>query len=85
MADEPPSGKLLGAPQEPNDPASPADPDEGARVPEAPVEEPDPFDELWDPDMDTRPERIRRTRARMRPEARTRGGGLPRGKRRDMA
>jgi hypothetical protein len=85
MLDKPPSGKPPATPPEPPDPASPADPDEDAGVPEPPVEEPDPFDELWDPDMDTRPERIRRTRARMRPEARTRGGGPPRGKRRDMA
>jgi len=43
--------------------------------------DPDPYDELWDPDMDTRPERIRKTRIRARTDARPRGGGPPRGKR----
>ncbi len=43
-------------------------------------EGPDPYDDLWDPDMDTRPERIKRT-----PKARPRGRGAPRGKRRDEA
>ena len=83
MTDKPPSGKPPATISESADPASPADPDEGAGIPEVSVENPDPFDELWDPDMDTRPERIRRTRSRTRPEPRTRGGGPPRGKRRD--
>lgn len=52
--------------REPQDAASPAD--EGT----------DPYDDLWDPNMDTRPERIRRTRARPpRPK------GPARGKRRE--
>ncbi len=46
----------------------------------APEPEPDPYDALWDPDMDTRPERIRRGRAR-RPDGRPRG--VPIRKRRD--
>ncbi len=83
MTDKPPHGKPPAATPEPTDPASADDQDEDAGTPEAPNEDPDPFDELWDPDMDTRPERIRRTRSRMRPEPRTRGGGPPRGKRRD--
>lgn len=85
MTDKLPAGKPPAAPSEPPDPGFPADPDDDAGVPEAPVEESDPFDELWDPDMDTRPERIRRTRARTRPEPRTRRGGPSRGKRRDTA
>lgn len=40
----------------------------------------DPYDDLWDPDMDTRPVRIRRTKARPRGESRSRGGAPPRGK-----
>jgi hypothetical protein len=52
---------------------------------EKPVEEPnpDPYDELWDPDMDIRPERIRKTRVRSKVDTRPRGGGVPRGKRRE--
>ncbi len=45
--------------------------------------DPDPYDELWDPDMDTRPERIRKTRVRARTDARPRGGGPPRAKRKE--
>jgi hypothetical protein len=52
---------------------------------EKPAEEldPDTYDELWDPDMDTRPERIRKTRVRSKADTRPRGGGIPRGKRRE--
>jgi hypothetical protein len=57
-------------------PAAPAGEPESLAVPEP---EPDPYDALWDPDMDTRPERIRRARAR-KPDGRARGA--PR-KRRD--
>jgi hypothetical protein len=39
----------------------------------APTEEPDLFDALWNSDMDTGPERIKRTRVR-RPEGRARSG-----------
>ena len=45
--------------------------------------ESDPYDDLWDPDMDTRPERIRKTKVRARTDSRTKGGPPPRGKRRD--
>lgn len=45
----------------------------------------DPYDDLWDPDMDTRPERIKRTKARRKPDARSRGRSVPGGKRRDEA
>jgi hypothetical protein len=65
-------------------PESPIPSAEDASGSDAEVEEPDPFDELWDPDMVTRPERIRRTRAKTRPDVRTRVGGPPRGKRRDV-
>jgi hypothetical protein len=41
----------------------------------------DPYDALWDPNMDTRPERIRKTRARR--EFRPKGGGPGRGRRRE--
>ncbi len=36
-------------------------------------EGPDLYEDLWDPDMDTRPARIRRTRARARSAASTKG------------
>ena len=85
MTDTPPRGKPPAAGSESPEPASPDERDADPGTPEAPVEDPDPFDELWDPNMDTRPERIRRTRSRTRPEPRTRGGGPPRGKRRDAA
>jgi hypothetical protein len=49
----------------------------------APADEVDPYEDLWDPDMDTRPERIRKTKARPRTASRGRGGGPPRGRRRD--
>ncbi len=76
MTEKPPSGKLPTTESEHPETASPVEHNEDASTS-------DPFDELWDPDMDTRPERIRRTRARTRPEAHTRGGGGFRGKRRD--
>lgn len=44
---------------------------------------PDPYDDLWDPDMDTRPERIKRTKARPKLDPRGRGRSAPRGKRRE--
>lgn len=43
----------------------------------------DPYDNLWDPDMDTRPVRIRKTKARPRVDSRGKGGAPPRGKRRE--
>jgi hypothetical protein len=83
MTDKPSVGKPPAHASKTPEPAPSGEHEEDATTPVAPVEEPDPFEELWDPDMDTRPERIRRTRARTRPEPRTRGGGPPRGKRRD--
>lgn len=59
------------------------EPAEGAQQLAEPGEVLDPYDDLWDPDMDTRPERIRKTKARSRTESRTRGGPPPRGKRRE--
>jgi hypothetical protein len=56
---------------------------DAAQEPAELSEESDPYDDLWDPDMDTRPERIRKTKARSRTESRTRGGPPPRGKRRE--
>jgi hypothetical protein len=52
---------------------------------ETPEEEADPYDALWDPNMDTRPERIKRTKARQRPDLRSRGRPAPKGRRRDEA
>ena len=50
-----------------------------------PIEEqtPDPYDELWDPDMDIRPVRIRKTRVKSRTDIRPRAGGAPFGRRRE--
>ena len=45
----------------------------------------DPYDELWDPDMDTRPERIKRTKTRPRSAAGSRGRPAPKGRRRQEA
>ncbi len=59
------------------------EPAEAAQGSAEPGEDPDPYDDLWDPDMDTRPERIRKTKARSRTESRIRGGPPPRGKRRE--
>ncbi len=54
-------------------------------IPEDAETAPDPYDDLWDPDMDTRPERIKRTKARRKPDARLRGRSMPGSKRRDEA
>ena len=55
---------------------------EATQEDEAPAE---PYDDLWDPDMDTRPERIKRTKTRPRLDPRGRGRSAPRGKRREEA
>jgi len=44
---------------------------------------PDPYDDLWDPDMDTRPERIKRTKARSRLDSRSRRRSSPQRRRRE--
>ena len=46
-------------------------------------EEADPYDELWDPNMDTRPERIKRTKVRQRSVPGSRGRSTPKGRRRE--
>jgi hypothetical protein len=43
----------------------------------------DPYDDLWDPDMDIRPERIKRTKARPKMDSRSRGRSSSRGRRRE--
>lgn len=75
-----PGRGLEGSPREEElEPAGP--PQEPAETDEAT----DPYDELWDPDMDTRPERIRKTKARSRTDSRPKGGPPPRGRRREGA
>jgi len=77
-------------------PRRPPIPDAGAGAsPTPPEEEPeaatteedeassDPYDELWDPDMDTRPERIKRTKTRPKLDSRGRGRSAPRGRRKE--
>lgn len=67
MTDKPPRGGLPAtASQGPNS-ASPVEREADPSAPFAQAEEPDPFDALWDLDMDGRPKRIRRTRARRLP------------------
>lgn len=44
---------------------------------------PDPYEDLWDPDMDTRPERIKRTKARSKLGSRSRGRPSPRRRQRE--
>jgi len=74
-------------------PAGPAvrpQPEDGAEALAAataedePAQETDRYEELWDPDTDTRPERIRRTRAKTR-DARGRGTVALRGRRQNLA
>jgi hypothetical protein len=68
---------------EPGDgPAPPEDELESKPTEEDEVS-PDPYDDLWDPDMDTRPERIKRTKARPKVEPRGRGRSAPRGRRKE--
>jgi hypothetical protein len=62
-------------------PAPPQDEPEPAAAEE--TEAADPYDDLWDPDMDTRPERIKRTKTRPRTDSRSRGRTPPRSKRRE--
>jgi hypothetical protein len=81
MTDKPPRGGLPATASQSPSSASPVEREADPSALFAQAEEPDLFDALWDPDMDTRPKRIRRTRARR--EARFRDGGPPRGKRRD--
>jgi hypothetical protein len=62
-------------------PAPPEDELESTAIEEG--EAADPYDDLWDPDMDTRPERIKRTKARPKIDSRGRGRTPPRGRRRE--
>ena len=70
---------------EPDSTAGPISPEEEpeSAVPDEGEAEPDPYDDLWDPDMDTRPERIKRTKARPRTDSRLRGRAPTRSKRRE--
>jgi hypothetical protein len=54
---------------------------DAAEIEEGEEHEPDRYDELWDPNIDTRPERIRKTRARR--EFRPKGGAPGRGRKRE--
>ncbi len=65
----------------PDEAVQPAADNAAAETEETEEHEPDPYDELWDPDMDTRPERIRKTRARR--EFRPKGGTSGRGRKRE--
>jgi hypothetical protein len=71
------------SPEDVSEVAALGEPDGEAAEKPAEEPDPDPYDELWDPDMDTRPERIRKTRIRSKADTRPRGGGIPHGKRRE--
>lgn len=66
---------------EPEPAGTPAPPEEELESATPGEDEPpaDPYDDLWDPDMDTRPEKIKRTKARPR------GRPSPRGRRKEEA
>jgi hypothetical protein len=55
----------------------------GGAAPTPEEEAADPYDDLWDPDMDTRPERIKKTKARLRSDPKSRGRPAPKGRRRE--
>ena len=59
------------------------EPEASAGAEGTPEEEADPYDDLWDPDMDTRPERIKKTKARLRSDPKSRGRPAPKGRRRE--
>ncbi len=74
--DRPPTGEAAQSAAETANAAA-----EAAEAETGEEHEPDPYDELWDPDMDTRPVRIRKTRARR--EFRPKGGAPGRGRKRE--
>lgn len=85
MMEKPPPHRPPAPEPEPGSgPASPDDELESA-APEGDEVPSDPYDDLWDPDMDTRPERIKKTKARPKPDARSRGRLSTRGRRREEA
>jgi hypothetical protein len=59
------------------------EPETFAGTGETPEEDADPYDDLWDPNMDTRPERIKKTKARLKSDAKSRGRPVPKGRRRE--
>jgi hypothetical protein len=72
MSDKTPPRDPMDAPPTPGGGPAPEDEPQEAASPSE--EGPEPYDDLWDPDMDTRPERIRRTKARPpRPKGPARG------------
>jgi len=81
MDDKTPRRDPVAATQKPEEGLEPPEPGEESQDTASASEEgPDPYDELWDPDVDMRPERIRRTKARPpRPK------GPARGRRREEA
>jgi hypothetical protein len=85
MMEKPPPGRPpIPDPEPAGGPARPEDElDAGtAEGDETPA---DPYDDLWDPDMDTRPERIKRTHTRPKLDSRGRGRSPARGKRKEEA
>jgi len=62
MSEKTPPRDTLDAPSAAG--GGPAPEDELQQAASRSEEAPDPYDDLWDPNMDTRPARIRRTKAR---------------------
>jgi hypothetical protein len=59
------------------------EPEASAGAGGTPEEEADPYDDLWDPNMDTRPERIKKTKARLKSDLKSRGRPATKGRRRE--
>lgn len=59
------------------------EPETSAGAEGTPEEAADPYDDLWDPNMDTRPERIKKTKARLKSDLKSRGRPAPKGRRRE--
>ena len=64
-------------------PEAEPEPEASAGAEGTPEEEADPYDDLWDPNMDTRPERIKKTKARSKSDPKSRGRPAPKGRRRE--
>ena len=83
MMEKPPPARPPIPDSEPGSGPAPPEDELEAKTTEEDETSPDPYDDLWDPDMDTRPERIKKTKARPKLDSRGRGRSAPRGKRRE--
>jgi hypothetical protein len=83
MMEKPPHSLPPAPESEPGGGTAPREHELEAETTEADEASPEPYEDLWDPDMDTRPERIKRTKARPKLDPRGRGRSASRGKRRE--